>query len=77
MKNPPLRWIINCSIVLESHYSVIWEASWNEWLDLNGAKEPTDAMRQRWDFTSNDWDPPSSVLLDRRPPFPDYEARPD
>jgi hypothetical protein len=77
VKNPPLRWIINCSIVLDCYFGDIWEPSWNEWLNLDGAKEPTDAARRLWKFESKEWEAPSTDLLDRRPPFPSRDETAD
>jgi hypothetical protein len=62
LKNPPLRWIINCAIVLDCHWSDIWEPNWNEWLELDGVASPTDAQRELWGSLSRLWPEPSSDL---------------
>jgi transcriptional regulator with XRE-family HTH domain len=34
MRNPPLRYLINCGIVLGCHWIELIEPEWEQWIDL-------------------------------------------
>jgi transcriptional regulator with XRE-family HTH domain len=40
MRNPPLRYLINCAIVLDCDWNDLIEPEWEEWIDLRLPDEP-------------------------------------
>lgn len=40
MPNPPLRYLVNLSIVLDCELDDLIEDEWREWMPLNGIKSP-------------------------------------
>jgi hypothetical protein len=70
LANPPVRWIVNCAIILDVSWQDLWEPAWNEWLDL-GRSAPTEREIEGWRQIAHDWPEPSDKLIDKRPPFPD------
>jgi transcriptional regulator with XRE-family HTH domain len=73
--NPPIRFIVNCAIVLDCNWERLWEPSWNEWLDL-GVGEPDDGDHDAWEWIAHEWPHPREDLLDPRPSFPDRDSNP-
>lgn len=68
--NPPIRFLINCAIVLQVDWQMLWEPAWNDWLDLR-RPAPTDEELEFWRSVANVWPEPSDELLDHRGSFPD------
>lgn len=52
--NPPLRYLINCAIVLGVQWQEFWEPEWEGWLDL-GVPEPTSEDRVFWENVAYMW----------------------
>jgi hypothetical protein len=40
VRNPPLRYLINCAIVLDCHWNDLIEPEWEEWIDLRLPDKP-------------------------------------
>lgn len=40
VRNPPLRYLINCAIVLDCHWNELIEPEWEEWIDLRLPDKP-------------------------------------
>ena len=40
MPNPPLRYLVNLSIVLDCELDDLIEDEWREWMSLNGIQSP-------------------------------------
>ena len=73
--NPPVRWIINCAIVLDLDWQWVWQGQWNEWLVLNPdadkpATEPSEHDRELWEYDAQGWVTPSQQRLEPRPALP-------